>query len=136
VPRNGDFNGTTSLEQGYVQTTCAKRSSFRYCFQTTCALCRISKIEKTRLGRAPRDVDGKLVQVFNSPWQHASYHTHARRNGTPVIGGTFSSPHLLMASGIGPALHLPDMGVREPTMNFTGVGEMLQDPAFWRGLGI
>ncbi len=50
--------------------------------------------------------------------------------GTQVIlaGGAINSPQLLMLSGIGPADHLADNGIR-PLVNLPGVGQNLQDHA-------
>ncbi|MEO9873598.1 MAG: choline dehydrogenase [Anderseniella sp.] len=50
--------------------------------------------------------------------------------GTQVIlaGGAINSPQLLMLSGIGPADHLNDNGIR-PLANLPGVGQNLQDHA-------
>jgi choline dehydrogenase-like flavoprotein len=43
-----------------------------------------------------------------------------------VSGGVFNSPQLLLASGIGPAKHLQEMGI-EVRHDLPGVGENLQD---------
>jgi choline dehydrogenase len=43
-----------------------------------------------------------------------------------VCGGAFSSPQILMLSGIGPADHLRQTGVK-PVLNLPGVGQNLQD---------
>ncbi|KAK5638313.1 hypothetical protein RI129_012608 [Pyrocoelia pectoralis] len=43
-----------------------------------------------------------------------------------LSAGALQSPHLLMLSGIGPAQHLADVGIR-PIYNSPGVGENLQD---------
>lgn len=50
--------------------------------------------------------------------------------GTQVIlsGGAINSPQLLMLSGIGPADHLSDKGIK-PFVNLPGVGQNLQDHA-------
>lgn len=50
--------------------------------------------------------------------------------GTQVIlsGGAINSPQLLMLSGIGPADHLSDKGIK-PLVNLPGVGQNLQDHA-------
>jgi choline dehydrogenase-like flavoprotein len=50
---------------------------------------------------------------------------HARRE-VIVSGGVFNSPQLLMASGLGPAAHLRDMGI-DVVHDLQGVGENLQD---------
>jgi len=43
-----------------------------------------------------------------------------------LAGGVFNSPHLLMLSGIGPADHLREHGIR-PVADLPGVGRNLQD---------
>ena len=125
VPRNDDFNGATQLGTGYVQTTTRKgrRWSTASGYLRGPAMQNI-KIEKNAL--AERLVmDGKLVTGVQ--WsRNGTCHTAQARREVILCGGTFSSPHLLMASGIGPAAHLREMGV-EVTHDLGGVGENLQD---------
>jgi choline dehydrogenase-like flavoprotein len=53
------------------------------------------------------------------------HEVHARKE-VIVSGGAFGSPQLLMLSGVGPALHLQDMGI--PLVHeLPGVGQNLQD---------
>jgi len=53
-------------------------------------------------------------------------HEVRARKEVIVSGGAFGSPQLLMLSGIGPALHLSDMGI--PLLHeLPGVGQNLQD---------
>jgi choline dehydrogenase len=53
------------------------------------------------------------------------HEVHARKE-VIVSGGAFGSPQLLMLSGVGPALHLQDMGI--PVVHeLPGVGQNLQD---------
>ena len=125
VPRNDDFNGATQLGTGYVQTTTRKgrRWSTASGYLRGPAMQNI-KIEKHALVER-LVMDGKLVTGVQ--WsRNGTRHTAQARREVILCGGTFSSPHLLMVSGIGPALHLRDMGV-ELTHDLAGVGENLQD---------
>ncbi len=53
---------------------------------------------------------------------------HIYRADKEIIlsGGTFESPKLLMVSGVGPAQHLTDHGIK-PIVDLPGVGQNLQD---------
>jgi choline dehydrogenase-like flavoprotein len=53
-------------------------------------------------------------------------HTLRARREVIVSGGVFNSPQLLLASGIGPAKHLREMGI-DVRHDLPGVGENLQD---------
>ena len=54
------------------------------------------------------------------------HHEVRARKEVIVSGGAFGSPQLLMLSGVGPALHLQDMGI--PLVHeLPGVGQNLQD---------
>jgi len=125
VPRNNDFNGSTQLGTGYVQTTTRKgrRWSTAAGYLRGPAMRNI-KVEKYALTER-LVMDGKHVKGVQ--WsRNGTRHTARARREVILCGGTFSSPHLLMASGIGPAAHLRDMGV-EVTHELAGVGKNLQD---------
>jgi choline dehydrogenase len=125
VPRNDDFNGATQLGTGYVQTTTRKgrRWSTAAGYLRGPAMQNI-KVEKHALVER-LIMDGK--QITGVEWSRDGAHhaAHARRE-VILCGGAFSSPHLLMASGIGPATHLREMDV-EVNHSLAGVGENLQD---------
>lgn len=55
----------------------------------------------------------------------STVHAHAR-NEVILCGGAINTPHLLMLSGIGPAEHLTQHGVKV-LVDVAGVGENLQD---------
>lgn len=44
-----------------------------------------------------------------------------------IAGGAFNTPQLLMLSGIGPEVHLKDMGIKQNGLPLEGVGRNLQD---------
>jgi choline dehydrogenase len=125
VPRNDDFNGATQLGTGYVQTTTRKgrRWSTATGYLRGPAMQNIS-IEKHALAERLL-MEGK--HVTGVEWSRKSDRKVARaRREVIVCAGSFSSPHLLLRSGIGPAAHLQEMGV-DVVHDLPGVGKNLQD---------
>ncbi len=60
--------------------------------------------------------------------RHRIHDYHSRRE-VILCGGAINSPQLLMLSGIGPAEHLREVGIR-PVSDLPGVGSNLQDHLF------
>ncbi len=70
-------------------------------------------------------MDGKRAVGIRYRVKGVQHEVRARKE-VILSGGAFGSPHLLMLSGIGPALHLHDMGI--PLVHeLPGVGQNLQD---------
>jgi choline dehydrogenase len=125
IPRNDDFNGAAQLGTGYVQTTTRKgrRWTTASGYLRGSAMRNIS-IEKHALAERLM-IEGKRVTGVEWSRKGVSYLAKARRE-VILCGGTFSSPHLLLRSGIGPGAHLREMGV-DVAHDLPGVGENLQD---------
>jgi choline dehydrogenase-like flavoprotein len=70
-------------------------------------------------------MDGKRAVGIRYSVNGVEHEVRARKE-VILSGGTFGTPQLLMLSGIGPALHLQDMGI--PLVHeLPGVGQNLQD---------
>ncbi len=125
IPRNDDFNGAAQLGTGYVQTTTRKgrRWTTASGYLRGSAMQNIS-IEKHALAERLM-IEGKRVTGVEWSRKGVRYLAKARRE-VILCGGTFSSPHLLLRSGIGPGAHLREMGV-DVAHDLPGVGENLQD---------
>jgi choline dehydrogenase len=125
IPRNDDFNGAAQLGTGYVQTTTRKgrRWTTASGYLRGSAMRNIS-IEKHALAERLM-IEGKRVTGVEWSRKGVRYLAKARRE-VILCGGTFSSPHLLLRSGIGPGAHLREMGV-DVAHDLPGVGENLQD---------
>lgn len=125
VPRNDDFNGAEQLGTGYVQTTTHKgrRWSTAMGYLRGPAMNNIRVEKRAQVERVL--IDGKRVigVEYSRPGQRTT--VHARRE-VILCGGTFSSPHLLLNSGIGPGAHLREAGI-ELVHDLPGVGENLRD---------
>jgi choline dehydrogenase-like flavoprotein len=88
----------------------------RVLFDESGDACGVEYLKGRHLYRAhavPSDTPGELRQVF------------ARRE-VILCGGAFNTPQLLMLSGIGPAAHLREHGIKVKT-DLPGVGRNLQD---------
>ncbi len=125
VPRNDDFNGAQQLGTGYVQTTTRKgrRWSTASGYLRGPAMKNI-RVEKHALAERLL-MDGKKVTGVEWSGPKGRKTAHAHRE-VILCAGTFSSPHLLLNSGVGPPSHLRDMGI-EVTHDLPGVGENLRD---------
>jgi len=125
VPRNEDFNGAHQLGTGYVQTTTRKgrRWSTASGYLRGPAMKNIC-IEKRAFVERLLLVGKKVIgaQWLGPSGRKSAY---ARRE-VILCAGTFSSPHLLLNSGIGPGAHLRDMGI-DVAHDLPGVGENLRD---------
>lgn len=67
-------------------------------------------------------------RVYGVEYLDRDHHSHNLKAEKEVIlcGGAINSPQLLMLSGIGPAKHLQDLGIKT-VANLPGVGQNLQD---------
>ena len=111
IPRNDDFNGAAQLGTGYVQTTTRKgrRWTTASGYLRGSAMQNIS-VEKHALAERLM-IEGK--RVTGVEWSRKGVRNLAKaRREVILCGGTFSSPHLLLRSGIGPGAHLREMGGR------------------------
>jgi choline dehydrogenase len=122
---NGDFNGASQEGFGFYQVT--QRNGARC---STAA----SFLREAR-GRANLSVHTRavaqrvLIESGRAVGVDYRHHGRLRRaNAGEVIlcGGTINSPQLLMLSGIGPADHLREHGIRV-AVDAPGVGANLQD---------
>ncbi|HEY7425966.1 MAG TPA: GMC family oxidoreductase [Gemmataceae bacterium] len=71
------------------------------------------------------EADPKAKVLEDDDWREQIITLHCRRE-VILSGGTFNTPQLLLLSGIGPADHLREHGIK-PRVNLAGVGRNLQD---------
>ena len=121
-----DFNSGELEGVGYFQTTidrarrCSAADAFldpvrnnkKLTLQTQCRVTRI------------RVKDGRAVGIEYEQGGRPRYAEASRE--IILAAGAFSTPKLLMLSGIGPAEHLRSVGI-EPIVELPGVGQNLQD---------
>jgi len=134
VPLNDDFNGAEQEGVGLFQTTQFNGERWN---AARAYLHRGNRDDLTHNGgrknlsvmvdtQALRVMfDGKRATGVQAVRGGQSVTLRARRE-IIVSGGAFHSPQLLMASGIGPAAHLRDLGI-DIVHDLPGVGENLQD---------
>jgi choline dehydrogenase len=111
VPRNPDFNGATQDGAGYYQTTVGNGRRW----STATAYLKPARGRKNLLvtpnAHATRVLieDGRAVGVeYRTP---RGLQTARARGEVIVSGGVYGSPQLLLLSGVGPGLHLREMGL-------------------------
>ncbi|MBV9250440.1 MAG: GMC family oxidoreductase N-terminal domain-containing protein, partial [Acetobacteraceae bacterium] len=126
IPRNPDFNGPTQEGCGYYQTTTGNRRRWSAAkAYVEPARRRPNLVIRTR-AHATR------VLTENNRAVGIEYHSpHGRRiartRGEVIVsGGAYGSPQLLLLSGLGPAQHLQDMGIRV-VRDIPAVGSNLHD---------
>jgi choline dehydrogenase-like flavoprotein len=124
-PANDDFNGESQDGFGFYQVTqrdgarCSTAASF-----LREARGRANLTVRTRtIAQRVLIESGRAVGV---DYRHHGRLTRAQAHEVILCGGTINSPQLLMLSGIGPADHLRDHGIRV-AMDSPGVGANLQD---------
>ncbi|MDT3446513.1 MULTISPECIES: GMC family oxidoreductase [unclassified Pseudofrankia] len=135
LPRNDDFNGPTMLGAGLHQVTC--RNGRRWSAADGYLRPAMGRPNLTVAtdSRATRIVteQGRAVGVAYRCGN--AEHTVRAEIEVLLSAGAVGSPHLLLLSGIGPADHLRDHGVR-PVVDIPGVGANLHDhptvPLAWR----
>ncbi|MGL5363174.1 MAG: GMC family oxidoreductase [Bosea sp. (in: a-proteobacteria)] len=126
IPRNKDFNGAVQEGAGHYQVTQKdgeRWSAARAYLDPARGRPHLTVLTKSRALRIRfngRRASGVLVKTGGSRRV-----VHALRE-VIVSAGAFQSPQLLMASGIGPAQHLRDMGVNV-LHDAPGIGQNLQD---------
>lgn len=126
VPHNPDFNGAHQEGAGLYQVT--QKNGERW----TAARAYLGD------GKPPANlniVTGALTEhilfedgrVWGVSYRRGRQrHTIRARRAVVLAGGVFQTPQLLMLSGIGPARHLADHGIR-PMVDRPAVGTNLQD---------
>jgi choline dehydrogenase len=96
---------------------------------TTGARDQPARVRATGIRYLPRehvyeaDLNAKILE--GESWREQLITLHCRRE-VILSGGTFNTPQLLMLSGIGPAAHLREKGIK-PRADLAGVGRNLQD---------
>ena len=126
IKPNPDFNGAQQEGCGYYQTTTKDRRRW----STAAAYLRPARKRSNLIvqthAHATRVLieNGRAVGVeYRSPQGLRT----ARASGEVIVsGGAYGSPQLLLLSGIGPAKHLQDMGVKV-LHDLPGVGSNLHD---------
>jgi choline dehydrogenase len=126
IPRNPDFNGAKQEGCGYYQTTTnnKRRWSTAAAYLNPARGRQNLKIEIRAYATKLLIENKRAVGVaYSTP---SGLRTARARKEVIVSGGAFGSPHLLQASGIGPADHLQDVGIAV-IHDLPGVGSNLQD---------
>jgi choline dehydrogenase len=126
IPYNPDFNGAKQEGCGYYQTTTKDKRRW----STAAAYLRMARkrpnlaiqtgAHATRILFEGRKAVGVEFRTPNGPAT-----AHATRE-VIVSGGAYGSPQLLQLSGVGPAQHLTDLGIKV-VHDMPGVGSNLQD---------
>ena len=124
-PRNPDFNGPTQQGFGFYQVT--QKNGARC--STAAGYLRGAR-GRRNLRVLTRAVTQRVL-IESGRAVGVDFHHHgrlARADAQEVIlcGGAINSPQMLMLSGVGPADHLREHGIRV-AHNSAGVGENLQD---------
>jgi choline dehydrogenase len=124
-PRNADFNGASQEGFGFYQVT-----------QKNGARCSAAAgYLRPASGRANLRVHARAVaqrvlfdgnRAVGVDYRHHGRLTRAEASEVILCGGAINSPQLLMLSGIGPADHLRQFGIRV-VADLRGVGANLQD---------
>ncbi|MGH8040663.1 MAG: GMC family oxidoreductase [Rudaea sp.] len=124
-PRNADFNGTRQQGFGFYQVTqkngarCSTAAGY-----LGAARGRANLTVRTRAVAQHVLLDGH--RAVGVDYRHHGRLTRAEAGEVILCGGTINSPQLLLLSGIGPADHLRDIGIRV-AHELPGVGTNLQD---------
>ena len=124
-PLNADFNGEHQEGFGFYQVT--QRNGVRC--STAASFLREARGRANLHVRTRAVVQRVLIESGRAVGVDYRYRRRlTRAEGREVIlcGGTINSPQLLMLSGIGPADHLREHGIRV-AHDSRGVGENLQD---------
>jgi choline dehydrogenase-like flavoprotein len=124
-PLNPDFNGPGQAGFGFYQVTqkdgarCSTAAGY-----LGAARGRANLSVRTRAATQRILLDGH--RAVGVDFRHHGRLTRAEGREVIVCGGAINSPQLLMLSGIGPADHLREIGIRV-THDLPGVGANLQD---------
>ncbi|MEO8802379.1 MAG: choline dehydrogenase [Rudaea sp.] len=123
--RNPDFNGTEQAGFGLYQVT--QRNGARC--STAAGYLRAAR-DRRNLRVLTRAVTQHVLfdghRAIGVDYRHHGRPTRANGGEVILCGGTINSPQLLMLSGIGPADHLREHGLRS-IVDLSAVGENLQD---------
>jgi choline dehydrogenase-like flavoprotein len=124
-PLNRDFNGSNQEGVGFYQVTqkngarCSTAAGYLHA-----ARGRSNLRVRTRAATQRILFDGQ--RAVGVDYRHNGRLTRAEAREVILCGGAINSPQLLMLSGIGPADHLREHGVRV-VQDHAGVGANLQD---------
>src|SRR5262249_33183237 len=125
IAENRDFNGASQDGAGYYQVT--QRGGRRESAATAYLAPARRRANLTVQTEAPATrvlVEG--ARAVGVEYLRAGQLHQARGGEVVLCGGAINSPQLLMLSGVGPARHLEEVGVR-PLVDRPGVGQNLQD---------
>lgn len=134
LKRNDDFNGANQEGAGRFQVTCrhGHRASVADGYLRP-ALERQNLTVRTNALTTKVLLDGARATGVRYS-RRGSEHTVHAASEVVLAGGAINSPQLLLLSGIGPAVHLRELGIDVHT-NLPGVGENLHDhpaaPMIW-----
>lgn len=126
IPYNADFNGRLQRGMGYYQLTQkhARRSSAAVAFlRPAMARRNLTVVANAQVLRVAVE-GGRAVGV--DVGEDGRERRVSCRAEVLLTGGAIGSPRLLLLSGIGPARHLKEVGVKV-VHDLPGVGENLQD---------
>ena len=126
IPANPDFNGPGQEGAGFYQFTASRkrRWSAAKAYLAPARKRPNLHVETSAQARRLLIEDGRAAGIeYQAP---AGPRRARARREIVVSGGAFGSPHLLQLSGIGPAAHLGEMGIR-PVRDLPGVGAHLRD---------
>ena len=124
-PLNRDFNGASQEGFGFYQVTqkngarCSTAAGYLHAARRRPNLRIVTRASTQRVL-----FDGQ--RAVGVDYRHHGRLTHAEAREVILCGGAINSPQLLMLSGIGPADHLREHGIRV-VQDHAGVGANLQD---------
>ena len=122
---NRDFNGAQQEGIGFYQVTqknSARCSTAAGYLRAARGRANLSVLTRAQTQRVL--FDGQ--RAIGVDYRHRGRLVRAEAREVILCGGTINSPQLLMLSGIGPADHLREHGIRVQ-QNLSGVGKNLQD---------
>ncbi|MGE0223749.1 MAG: GMC family oxidoreductase [Acetobacteraceae bacterium] len=126
IPRNPDFNGKVQEGCGYYQTTTNNRRRW----STARAYLEPAKQRSNLVIQTGAHATRVLIEnnrAVGVEYQAAQGRETARCRGEVIVsGGAYGSPQLLLLSGLGPADHLQDMGIKV-VRDMPAVGSNLHD---------
>jgi choline dehydrogenase len=125
-PRNDDFNGAVQEGAGYYQLTTrnGRRCSTAVGYLRPARRRPNQRVETNALAEQVLFEGSRAVGVRFR--QNGVPRTVRARREVVLCGGSINSPQLLLLSGVGPAQHLMEMGIRV-THDLPGVGQSMQD---------
>jgi choline dehydrogenase len=135
LPRSDDFNGTSQLGAGVYQVTCNNGRRWSTADAYLHPALRAQPNLALRTGAQVSKVMMKGSRAVGVTYWDGSEEVSVHADSEVVLcGGSVSSPHILMLSGIGPAEHLREHGINM-VVDLPGVGQNLHDhptvPIIW-----